>query len=120
MSCSNTAMLGGRSITRKAYVSHRRGKTIRVKAHRIHDVGAAGKWHGPGIELKEGKLGAVGYSTEKPKTSRHTSLRKAVKRYGALSTFRKLQAVGTLTKRTSGKKSKTFLADRDWVKKTYM
>jgi hypothetical protein len=72
------------------------------------------------IELKEGKLGAVGYSTDKSKTLRHISLRKAVKRYGALSTFRKLQAVGTLTKRRSSKKSKKFLADRDWVKKTYM
>ena len=124
MSCSNTALLGGRTISRKSYVAHHRGKTIRVKAHRIHDQGAPGKWaslHGPGIgPLKEGKLSKLGYSQMKSKSSRHNSLRKAVKRYGALSTFRKLQAVGTYTKRTSRKKSKKFLADRDWVKKTYM
>jgi hypothetical protein len=116
--------MGGRRITRKAYTAHRRGKTIRVLARRIRDQGAPGKWasmHGPGIgPLKEGELGKVGYSEMKSKTSRHRSLRKAVKKYGALSTFRKLNAVGTYTKRTSKGKSKRFITDRNWVKKTYM
>ena len=82
------------------------------------------KWqkkHGPGIgQLKEGKLVKVGYSATKSKTSRHGALKKAVKRYGALSTFRKLNAVATYTKRSSKGRSRTFKADRNWVKKSFM
>lgn len=122
--CGGPLKFGGRKITRKGYTAHRRGKTVRVHSRRIHDVGAPGKWtslHGPGIgPLKEGSLGKVGYSEMRSKTARHSALKKAVKKFGPLSTFRKLQAVGTYTKRTSKNKSKRFLADRDWVKKTYM
>ena len=82
------------------------------------------KWqtkHGPGIgPLKEGKLAKVGYSATKSKTARHGALKKAVKRYGALSTFRKLNAVATYTKRSSKGRSRTFKADRNWVKKSFM
>jgi hypothetical protein len=77
------------------------------------------KTHGIG-ELKEGELTKRGYSTSKGKTARHRALRKTVRSLGALSTFRKLNAVSTLTKRTSKGKSKTFKADRNWVKKTFM
>jgi len=119
-SCGKT-LFGGRRITRKAYVSHHRGKTVRVHSKRIRDVGAPGKYRGPGIgPLKKGQLGKVGYSVTTSKTARHLALKKAVKKFGPLSTFRKLNAVGTFTKRTSKVKSKSFVADRDWVKKTYM
>lgn len=121
----------GRKITRKAYVrkGYTRKSGIHVKgsqvtARRIHDVGAPGKWaaiHGPGIgPLKEGKLTRVGYSAEKKATARHRALRKAVRVYGPLSTFRKLQAVSTYTKRTSKGKSKTYKADRNWVRRVFM
>jgi len=114
-------MNGGRTIRRKGYVTKR---GVRVSARRVRDMGAPGKWqskHGVGIgELKEGKLARVGYAVTSPKTARHRALRKAVKSYGALSTFRKLQAVGTYTKRTSKSKSHKFIADRDWVKKSFM
>jgi hypothetical protein len=76
---------------------------------------------GPGIgPLKKGSLRKVGYSVTNSKTARHSALKKAVKKYGPTSTFHKLNAVGTFTKRTSKVKSKSFIADRDWVKKTYM
>jgi hypothetical protein len=87
-------------------------------------MGAPGKWsakHGPGIgPLKEGKLVRLGYSATKGKTARHRALKKAVKRYGTLSTFRKLNAAATYTKRTSKGRSRTFKADRNWVKKSFM
>lgn len=70
--------------------------------------------------LKEGSLSKLGYHIDRSKTARHKSLRKAVKKYGSLSTFRKLQAVGTLTKRTKKSNSRKFLTDRNWVRKTYM
>ena len=114
--------LGGRKITRRAHWRYIRGMKIRVPAKRVKDVGAPGKWsakHGPGIgELKPG--GLMGYSPSQSKTARHTKLRKVVKSKGALSTFRKLNALATYTKRTAKSKSRTAKADRNWVKKTYM
>jgi hypothetical protein len=77
------------------------------------------KTHGIG-QLKKGDLTKRGYSVSKGKTARHKALRKTVRALGALSTFRKLNAIGTLTKRTSKGKSRTFKADRNWVKKTFM
>ena len=70
--------------------------------------------------LKEGALTKHGYSVKRGKTARHRALRKSVRSVGALSTFRKLNAVATYTKRTSKGKSRTFKADRNWVKKTFM
>jgi len=119
-------MLGGRrrTILRKGYERHVNGKTVRVPAARITDMGAPGKWaekHGPGIgELRPGGLSSTGYSVVTKKTARHRSLKKAVKKFGPLSTFRKLQAISTYTKRTSPTKSKTFKTDSRWVKKTFL
>lgn len=113
---------GGRRITRRAHWRYIRGMKIRFPARKVKDMGAPGKWsakHGPGIgELKPG--GLMGYTPSSSKTARHAKLRKVVKSKGALSTFRKLNALATYTKRTAKSKSKTAKADRNWVKKTYM
>lgn len=113
---------GGRKITRKAHWRYIRGMKIRVPSRKVRDMGARGKWsakHGPGIgKLEQGTM--MGYKPSKSKTARHTAIRKAVKRHGALSTFRKLNALSTYTKRTTKGKSKTAKADRNWVKKTFM
>jgi hypothetical protein len=75
------------------------------------------KKHGIG-KLKKGQL--MGYhAAEKPRT-RHGHLRKTVKKYGPLSTFRKLNALAVYTKNSSPTKSKTIKADRNWIKKTFM
>lgn len=119
---SPSPVKGGRKITRRAHWRYIRGMKIRFPAKKVKDMGARGKWsakHGPGIgELKPG--GLMGYSPSQSKTARHKAIRKAVKRHGALSTFRKLNALTTYTKRTAKSKSKTAKADRNWVKKTYM
>jgi len=108
-------------IRRRAYTT-RRG--VRVASKMVRDMGAPGKWadkHGVGIgELKPGGLSKRGYSVKASKLSRHRALRKTVKAEGALSTFRKLNAITTYTKRTAKGKSKTFKADRNWIKKTFM
>lgn len=79
------------------------------------------KHHSQGIgELHHGDLSKRGYSVTKGKTARHRALKKVVRAEGALSTFRKLNAVSTYTKNTSKTKSKTFKRDRNWVKKTFM
>lgn len=111
--------VGGRRITRKGYT---RKTGVHVRASKVRDMGAPGKWaslHGPGIgELKPG--GLMGYSPTLSKTSRHSKLRKVVKRKGPLSTFRKLNALATYTKRTAKSKSRVAKTDRNWVKKTFM
>lgn len=65
--------------------------------------------------LKKGELKAVGYSATAKVSGRHRALTKAIKRYGPLSTYRKLNAVAVYTKRTAPAASKTFKADRNWV-----
>jgi hypothetical protein len=110
------------TIRRKGYHATRKGTHYTVKSSRIHDVGAKGKWsdlHGPGIgPLKKGEL--MGYSVSMKAPARHKTLRKVVAKVGPLSTFRKLNAIAVYTKRTAPKKSRTFKADRKWVKKNFM
>jgi hypothetical protein len=105
-------------IRRRAYTT-RRGVHVRSKL--VKDMGAKGKWTGDGIgDLKEGELSKRGYSVTNKKTARHRALKKVVKAISPLSTFRKLNAIATYTKRTSKNKSKIFKTDRNWVKKTFM
>jgi hypothetical protein len=68
--------------------------------------------------LKKGTL--MGYSARMKATARHKTLRKVIKKVGPLSTFRKLNAVSVLTKRTAPKSSRTMQTDRKWVKKNFM
>ena len=73
--------------------------------------------HGLG-KLKKGEL--HGYHAKNGKITRHRSLRKTVRSVGALSTFRKLNALAVYTKNSAPSKSKTIKADRNWIKKTFM
>jgi hypothetical protein len=128
-SCSAPMSGGSRTLTpsplsggsRRGKWRYLRGMKIRLITKKVRDGGSS-KWekkHGPGIgELKPG--GLMGYSTSQSKTARHKHLNKAVKKVGAVSTFRKLNALSTYTKRSAKGKSKTAKADRNWVKKTYM
>lgn len=116
------AIMGGKKTIRRRAYTTKRG--VHVRSSRVRDMGAEGKWtakHGPGIgPLKEGKLVSKGYAATKSSTARHRALKKAVRSYGALSTFRKLNAAATYTKRTSKGRSHTFKADRNWVRKSFM
>jgi hypothetical protein len=103
-------------IHRKSYTKK---NGVHVKGACIKDVGRAGKGlpgGEPGIgKMKEGELSGVGYSLTKKATSRHRALNKATKKYGALSVYRKLNALSVYTKRTSPIKSKTAKADRNYL-----
>ena len=68
--------------------------------------------------LKKGTL--MGYKTTMKASTRHKILRTVAKKVGPLSTFRKLNAVSVLTKRTAPKSSRKMKADRKWVKKNLM
>ena len=70
--------------------------------------------------LKKGNLTECGYRVNKTMKLRRKSLKCAVKKYGALSTFRKLNALSTLSKNRNPEMSRKTRKDREWVKTTYM
>jgi hypothetical protein len=105
-------------------VGYTRKNGSRVKGACIRDVGRPGKGFpgGPGIgALKSGELAQFGYSDviHKSATRRHASLTRAVKKYGSLSVWRKLNAVQVYTRRLSPPSSKIFKADMNWVRSKY-
>jgi hypothetical protein len=106
-------------------VKKKSGKVIRaypkkistyVKASCIKDRGASGVQIGP---LRKGELKRFGYVYRLPQQQRHQALRQAVSQYGALATYRKLNAVAKLSVRTAPEASKAFAADREWIRSTY-
>lgn len=115
------------AVREKGYTVHRGNKTYKafpkgdktvVKAACIEDKGAKGigpQRIGP---LRHGELTKYGYTTRKSANERHNALKKAVKEYGALGVYRKLNAVAKLGKTTAPNASKTFSEDRNWVKET--
>jgi hypothetical protein len=113
---------GKGKILRAAYVRYtKRGKHVRVPASCIPDVGASGKGlrSGKGIgTLKQGDLARFGYVriATLSESQRHEALSKAVKAYGSLTVWRKLNALSVYTRRTSPKTSKTVKADMDWIR----
>ena len=76
----------------------------------------------PGIgPLEKEVLSKFGYEhvTDLSAKERHAALGKAVRTYGALPVFRKLNAVSVLTRYTAPDSSVIFLRDRNWVKRTF-
>lgn len=71
--------------------------------------------------LRSGDLKKYGYTNVTTMTAvqRQAALTKAVKEYGALSIFRKLNAVYILTRTGSPASSAVFKMDRDWVKSQF-
>jgi hypothetical protein len=122
----NTKRCPRGTIRRNSYTrKSASGKESRVLSACIKDVGLPGKGFkgdGPGIGLlEEGELSKFGYEhvVHLSTNDRHTALTKAVKEYGSLTVFRKLNAVYVLTKYTSPATSILFLRDRNWVKRTF-
>ena len=116
-----------RAYSRKGHSTVRRAtvRKSRTSTGRITDRGARGKWQevnkSKGIEISHpGSLSGLGYSAVDKPSVRHSTLRRAVHKFGPLSTFRKLKAVATFTKRTSKGRSRKFNADSKWIKKKYL
>jgi hypothetical protein len=118
-------------VKREGYTVRRGEKVFMVKPKRdatyvspacVKDRGlpgrgtASGKTIGP---LKKGELLKYGYSFRLADSVRHRALKKAVAAYGALTTYRKLDAVAKLSLRTAPDAAKIFALDRDWIRKHY-
>lgn len=73
----------------------------------------------PGIgPLRKGELAKFGYSNVMTlsESERHAALVKAIKAYGSLSVWRKLNAVAVYTRYTAPAASRIFTMDKDWIR----
>jgi hypothetical protein len=68
--------------------------------------------------LKKGKLG--GYHSYQSLAERKEHLNQAVKKYGALSVFRSLNALAVYNKNNSPEAAAVFKRDRDMIRDMYM
>jgi hypothetical protein len=117
------------TVRREGYLKRVSGRTVRVhpkknstlvEATCIKDRGMPGKQVigiGP---LRKGELIQFGYSFRLPKETRQKALKKAIKKYGPIGVYRKLDAVSKLSERTVPNASKVFGEDREWVRKEYI
>jgi hypothetical protein len=117
------------TVRRNGYLKRVSGRTVRVhpkknstlvEATCIKDRGLPGKQVigiGP---LRKGELIQFGYSFRLPKETRRNALKKAIKKFGPVGVYRKLDAVAKLSKRTVPDASNVFTDDRDWVRKEYI
>ena len=71
------------------------------------------------IPIERGKLTKFGYATSKSDGARHAALNKAIRKYGALSVYRKLNAQVVLRKSKQPEARKVFEEDAEWVKEEY-
>jgi hypothetical protein len=90
-----------------------------VKASCIKDIGLPGTVKNSIGPLRKGDLSKYGYKGSKPELVRHAALTKAIEEYGALGTFRKLDAIAKLSVRRAPAVATIFKKDRDWVRRTH-
>jgi hypothetical protein len=110
----------GFTVRRKGtvYTVRPKANTIRVPPSCIQNHGLPGKGpvEGEGFgKLRKGELIKYGYQYRLSDSLRQSALKKAIKRYGPLSVYRKLDAVAKLSLRTAPDANKIFVRDRDWV-----
>jgi hypothetical protein len=120
------------TIKREGFTAKRGDQLVRVKPTKdstlvpaacIKDRGLKGTLRraqlgiGP---LRRGELIQYGYSYHLDTSTRHKSLEKAIKKFGALGVFRKLDAVAKLALRQAPRAAHVFAEDRDWVRDTHV
>jgi hypothetical protein len=114
----------GFTVRRKGtvYTVRPKANTVRVPPACIKNRGLPGKGprEGEGIgKLRKGELIKYGYQYRLSDSLRQMALKKAIKRYGALSVYRKLDAVAKLSLRTAPDASEIFVKDRNWVRENF-
>lgn len=119
------------SVKREGYTVRRKGKlfTVRPKKNSAFVPAQCIKNRGlPGKDIKQsegfgalrkGELIKHGYSYRLANSKRQGALKKAMKSYGPLSVYRKLNAVSKLSIRTAPDASTIFAKDRNWIRNNY-
>ena len=117
------------TVRREGYLKRVSGHTVRVhpkknstlvEATCIKNRGLPGKQALAIGPLRRGELIQFGYSFRLPMQTRRKALQKAVKKFGAIGVYRKLDAVAKLSKRTVPDAADVFAGDRDWIRKEYI
>jgi len=113
------------SLRKRGFTVQRSGTTYRVypKAQAatvapgcVKDSGKGGKHLPKSIgPLRKGELSKYGYSFRKTIEQRQAALTKAIKAYGPLGVFRKLDAVYKLSENKVPRVAEIFKRDRNWV-----
>lgn len=106
----------------KVYTVHPKAGSIHVDAGCIRNRGLPGKGpkEGEGIgKLRKGELVKYGYQYRLSDSIRQEALKRAIKRFGPLSVYRKLNAVSKLSTRTAPDASTVFSKDRNWIRNNY-
>jgi hypothetical protein len=110
-----------KKVSGKPYRIHPTKEAVYVKPSCIKKLGLPTQ-PGPGERfgiLRKGELKKHGYIYDSSQESRHNALKKAMKEFGALGVFRKLDAVAKLSKRRVPRAAQVFKADRDWIRNNY-
>ena len=120
------------TIKREGFTAKRGSQLVKVKPSKNSTLVPAACITDRGLKgtLKKGQLGIgplrrgeliqYGYSYHLDVSARHKSLEKAIKKFGALGVFRKLDAVAKLALRQAPRAAHVFAEDRDWVRDTHV
>lgn len=106
----------------KVYTVRPKAGSIRVEPGCIRNRGLPGKGprEGESIgKLRKGELVKYGYQYRLSNSLRQEALKRAIKRFGPLSVYRKLDAVAKLSTRTAPDASTVFARNRDWIRNNY-
>ena len=118
---SKNVKSNGFTVRRKGttYTVRPKKNEITVDASCIKDRGLQGKGPNSIGKLRKGELIKYGYQYRLSDAKRRKALQKAVKQYGELSVYRKLDAVAKLSVRTAPDASKIFSKDRNWIRDNF-
>ena len=118
---SKNVKSNGFTVRRKGtvYTVRPKANEISVEASCIKDRGLRGKGPNSIGKLRKGELIKYGYQYRLSDAKRRKALEKAIKQYGTLSVYRKLDAVAKLSVRTAPDASKIFSKDRNWIRDNF-
>ena len=105
----------------KDYRIYPERSTVYVKPSCVKDRGLPGKL-GPGEgfgPIRKGELKKHGYIYDESVEKRRDAIKDAIKEFGALGVFHKLDAIAKLSRRTAPEAAEAFRKDRDWLKSHY-
>jgi ribosomal protein L36 len=105
----------------KLYIVRPKSNTVHVEAGCIKARTAKNNSNKPKLigKLRKGDLIKYGYQYRLSDSLREKALVKAIKVYGALSVYRKLDAVAKLSIQRAPEAHIIFVKDRDWIRSNY-